>query len=172
MTVIVWDGQILAADRQSSNNGQKRSVTKIRKIGDSLYGISGSFDRGMAVFRWIEDGKKPEEWPEFQRKEEDYVYLVEITANKEILKYEREPWPMLIEEPCYAQGCGRDYAMGAIYMGANAVEAVKAACEFDMSCGMGIDVLALDAESLAFVPSKQVLQQANNVFSIGQAGSL
>ena len=155
MTVIVWDGSILAADRQSTNNGMKRAVTKIKKIGDSLYGISGSFDRGITVLRWVEEGKDPDTWPEFQREAEDYCYLVEIAPGGILYKYEREPFPMCIEEVQYAQGCGRDYAMGALFMGANAVEAVKAACEFDANCGMGIDILALDDAAYTFVPSKE-----------------
>lgn len=167
MTVIVWDGSILAADRQSTNNGLKRSVTKIKKIGDSLYGVSGSFDRAMVIFNWVEAGKQLDKWPEFQQKEEDYCYLVEIAPGGIIYKYEREPIPIPIEETQYSQGSGRDYAMGAMYMGANAVEAVKAACEFDTSCGMGIDILALDESSYAFVhSSKPTKPSTSNVFSI------
>ena len=167
MTVIAWDGSILAADRQSTNNGMKRAVTKIKKIGDSLYGISGSFDRGVTVLNWVEAGKDPQEWPEFQQKEEDYCFLLEIAPGGIIYKYEREPYPIHIEEIQYAQGSGRDYAMGAMFMGANAVEAVKAACEFDVSCGMGIDILALDDAAYTFVPTKQPnAPKPSNVYPI------
>lgn len=167
MTVIAWDGSILAADRQSTNNGCKRQVTKIKKIGDSLYGISGSFDRGVTVLNWVEAGKDPEEWPEFQQKDEDYCFLLEIAPGGIIYRYEREPYPIHIEEIQYAQGCGRDYALGAMYMGANAVEAVKAACEFDANCGLGIDILALDDAAYTFVPTKQPNEpKPSNVYPI------
>lgn len=150
MTIIVWDGKILAADRQATSSGIKREVTKIRKIGDSLYGISGSFDRCMALFHWVENGKDPEKWPAFQRDSDDWVYMCEIAPGGIVKKYEREPYPMYIEETQYAQGCGRDYAMGAMWMGAGAVDAVKAACQFDPNCGMGIDILALDDSDYVF----------------------
>jgi len=170
MTVIVWDGSILAADRQSTNAGLKRSVTKIKKIGDSLYGVSGSFDRAAALFNWVEEGKDPEQWPEFQR-DDDACHLMEIAPGGIIYKYEREPYPIHFEENKYAQGAGRDYAMGAMYMGANAVDAVKAACEFDATCGMGIDILALDEANYLFTNKPRQPEDGGKksaeVFSIG-----
>lgn len=41
----------------------------------------------------------------------------------------------------------RDYAYGALAMGADAVRAVEVACEYDNGCGMGIDVLTIEGES-------------------------
>ncbi len=41
-------------------------------------------------------------------------------------------------------GRGRDFAFGALAMGADAYKAVMIACLYESSCGMGIDTLTLE----------------------------
>mgnify|MGYP003629723869 CR=1 FL=1 len=143
MSVVVWDGYSLAADRQATNGGTISSITKIKKIDNHLYGFVGSFDRSQILMAWVEAGKDPQEWPEFQS-EEDSVYMIEITPDKKIFKYEREPIPFHVEELQAAIGCGKAFAYGALYMGATSVQAVEAASEFDIHCGKGVDLIRLD----------------------------
>lgn len=143
MTVIVWDGKVLASDAQSTNAGLKRKATKIRKIGGKLYGVSGDWDRGQMLFRWVEGGMKPEDWPEFQKNNDDWVGLVEVREDRSVWKYERVPVPYAIEEEYFAMGSGRDYAYGALAMGADAEKAVAIASSFDHGSGMGVLTLTL-----------------------------
>lgn len=51
------------------------------------------------------------------------------------------------EAGIYVFGSGRDFALGALAMGASAYEAVKAAITFDITCGIGVDTLTLDGLS-------------------------
>lgn len=144
MTVIVWDGKVLASDMQSTNAGLKRKATKIRKIGGRLYGVSGDWDRAQMLFRWIESGKRPEDWPEFQKGNDDWVGLLEIREDGSAWKFERVPEPYRCEEDYFAMGSGRDYAYGALAMGADAETAVRIASSFDNGCGMGVLTLTLE----------------------------
>lgn len=143
MTVIVYDGKVLAADKQSTNAGLKRRVTKIRKIYDCLYAVTGDWDRAQALFDWVQKGKPPEGWPESQKSNDDWVGLLEIRPDGSAWKYERVPVPMKIEDLPFAMGSGRDFAYGALSMGADAVTAVRIACDHDNGCGMGVDTLKI-----------------------------
>lgn len=147
MTIIVWDGKTLAADKQATNSGLKRKVTKIYKVRGNLIGFSGELDFAFAMKKWFEDGADVEKFPKHQEDDNKWVGMLVITPDKRVLKYERSPVPMEFTE-CDAMciGSGRDYAFGALAMGANAVRAVEVACEYENSCGMGIDVLTFEGE--------------------------
>lgn len=145
MTIIVWDGETLAADKQATTNDLVRKVTKIRRIRGHLVGVSGDWDRGQEVFDWFEKGAEPEKMPAFQKVTDDFVGMLVITPDKRVLKYERSHVPMdFSEEDWFCMGSGRDYAYGALYMGADAASAVMAACAFSPSCGEGVDILRLE----------------------------
>lgn len=144
MTVIVWDGKILAADKRACNNGLKFTVTKIRKINGNLVGSSGDFSPIQAMFHWYEKGADPEKIPDCQKDKDRWTTLLVITPEKKIFRYEQDCFPYEIEEKKYAAGSGRDFALAAMAMGADAVEAVKIACRFDAGCGNGIDTLGFE----------------------------
>lgn len=50
---------------------------------------------------------------------------------------------------CYGEG--RDFAYGALEMGANAIKAVEVASKYCISCGMGIDVLSFEEPFMMFI---------------------
>lgn len=145
MTIIVWDGTSLAADKQVTTGGLKRKTTKIFKIDGHLVGVSGDFDYAQTMLTWFKGGAKPEDFPDHQKHDEKWVGILVVTPDKRVLKYERSPYPMDFTEGGVACiGSGRDFAYGALYMGATAYRAVEAACQYETGCGMGIDVLTLD----------------------------
>lgn len=144
MTVLVWDGNTFAADKQATVSGTVIKVTKIKKIGDSLIGATGDFDVAQSLFRWFENGRKPEEWPEVQKDKDRWTTMIEITKDKKILRYEREPYPFEVEEEFYAFGSGMDAALGALEMGADSIKAVEITCKFMSCCGLGIDILRFE----------------------------
>ena len=144
MTVIVWDGYTLAADKQSTSAGLTRTVTKIRKIRFHLCGVAGDLCLGGEMMAWFERGAIPAELPAFQRTD-NWVSLLVITPDRKILKYEQSPYPIdFTESVVYAMGAGRDYAIAAVHLGCDAAEAVKVASMFENSCGMGCDTLSFD----------------------------
>jgi len=149
MTVIAWDGKTLAADKQATNNGLKRRVTKIHRIeipgiGVALAAFSGELAQGVLMLDWLKRGAKAEDFPTSQRAKEDWSPIIVITAEHGILTYEMSPVPARIEEKLYASGSGRDYAMAAMHLGCDAIKAVQVAIDLDAYCGCGIDSLTLD----------------------------
>lgn len=143
ITVIAWDGRTLAADKQATNNGLKRTVTKIHRVGSLLVAFSGGVDSGLAMLQWIRGGCAPADFPPSQKDKDDWAPTLVIHPDGRVETYERTPIPTHIEDRIYASGCGRDYAMAAMHLGFDAVKAVQVACDLDAFCGMGIDALSL-----------------------------
>lgn len=150
MTIIVWDGKTLAADKQSTANGQKIKSTKIFKWKGHLVGGSGTGVLNEAMFQWFKDGADPDKFPDYiEVDSEDDSHLIVITPKGKILNYENNPYPMdFTENGKLAIGCGAPYAYAALSMGADAVRAVEVAIENDTNCGMGIDTLTLDRKKI------------------------
>ena len=140
MTTIAWDGRYLAADKMTVNNGLARTTTKIWRVGDLLVGVSGNLDAGMAMKRWIENGEKPEDFPESQKKSDTYTPTC-VIRNKEYWVYESTPYPFRIEDDFAAMGSGRDFALMAMHYGEPAKNAVLMASKFDVGTGSVVDVL-------------------------------
>ena len=139
MTVVVWDGKIIAADKQASQGDLKSLTTKIRRSGGGdILAWTGACENGMALADWYERGADSKEWPVFQKDAESWCRLIVASGGK-VFTYEQLPVKQFVEEPFAAWGSGRDYALGALAMGANAVKAVKVASEFSTSCGLGVD---------------------------------
>ena len=145
MTVIAWDGKTLAADKQQTCVGLKSKTTKIKKTehGELLFS-SGKASIVTSLFHWYESGADADKYPKHQEDNDNHGWLYVIRKDKTIWCYERTAYPFPIEEERYADGSGRDYAMGAMAMGADAIEAVNIACHFDSECGLGIDSMTLD----------------------------
>ena len=75
MTVIAWDGKTLAADRQiTSGYTKNKRITKIRKYGNVLCGVTGETKYADALFKWVEDGRIKERFPSFS--DDNQVMLV------------------------------------------------------------------------------------------------
>lgn len=148
MTVIVWDGKSLTTDKQATQSDLMRTVTKSRIIRGHLCAVAGDWDLAQEMFVWFERGAKPDEVPPFFRSKEDWVAFVAITPDKRVLKFERSPYPMDFTETVekdgwFVFGSGRDFAVGALAMGASPEEAVRIASKYCTTCGNGVDVLHL-----------------------------
>lgn len=143
MTCIAFDGRTLAADKQTTSAGMKRTVTKIFRIGKLVCGCSGAIDQGLEMLDWVRTGRDPERFPASQRTD-NWSNLVVIEDGR-VLSYEQTPYPIINEDPVVAFGSGRDYALAAMYLGCDARRAVAVACQFEAGCGMGIDAIDIDA---------------------------
>jgi len=143
VTVIAWDGNTLAADKLVVNGNSKATLTKIFRVGDLLVGLAGSISFASQMLNWIKEGRKPKDFPDSLKDKDDWVPAIVIEPNGRVLKYERTPYPTIIEDKFAAIGCGRDFALAAMALGKPAREAVKLASRLDNSCGNGVDVLRL-----------------------------
>jgi ATP-dependent protease HslVU (ClpYQ) peptidase subunit len=139
---------VLAADKQATQSDMRRTVTKIRKLRGHLCAVAGDWDYAQDLFTWFEDGADARILPAFQKTDQNWVAFLVITPDKRVLKYERSAYPMDYTESVkkdgwYVFGSGRDYAVGALAMGATATEAVKIASKYCISCGCGVTSLTL-----------------------------
>jgi len=150
MTVIAWDGEMLAADkRMQQYGGIARTVTKIMRAPDGcLLAVTGSVDVGLEMRHWLLAGAMPADFPPKAR--EDVATLIVINRKGEVWTYAAGPFPMRMESHQIAFGSGRDYAEASMHLGCSAAEAVKVACMFQTDCGGGIDALVLNDDTAGF----------------------
>lgn len=144
MTCIAFDGKTLAADKRAERAGAGHAkVTKVFKINGCLLAIAGSYDVGMQLVHWFQNGCIAEDYPALQS-EDNEASLMVITPERRITHYERTPAPLIFEQEKTAMGSGRDYALAAMHLGCNARQAVEVACVFDVFCGNGVDEISFD----------------------------
>jgi len=142
VSVIAWDGKTLAADRQATSGNLRRTTTKITRHGDVLIAGTGTQSSTQAVREWILEGANPSSFPSLPADDPSAVWV--INRNGTVVKFENSPFGMVYHDKVFAEGSGRDFALGAMFMGADAVKAVEVACVYDIYCGGGIDTLSFD----------------------------
>lgn len=146
MTVIAWDGKMLAADKRAVCYGVCFTTTKVRRIASGeLLAWTGSQDAGELLAKWYADGQDPGKWPDVQKDKDDWCRLI-VVGEDGARFFERQPVAMKVEDKFSAWGSGRDFALTAMHLGKNAREAVEIACLFENGCGNGVDVLTPNGE--------------------------
>jgi len=143
MSVIVWDGKTLAADTLATNGNLKRYTTKVWRMGDRLVGGAGTATGIQAMLDWIEGGMKREAFPKEDTSEDSVVVWV-VHKNGYVAKFEGGPYPITYHDETWADGSGRDFAYGAMAMGADAAKAVEVACLYDAYCGGKVETVSFD----------------------------
>ena len=141
MTVIAYDGKTLAADRLKLSNDLKTITKKIMVKNNIVFAITGTLCHFEPLIDWYIKGANPNDYPKFQSTD-DWSRLI-VFENGKLFHYESEPYKLHIKEKIAAFGSGRDFALGALAMGADAKTAIKIASRFCTSCGMGIDAVDL-----------------------------
>ena len=140
MSVVAWDGEWLAADRQGTSGNLKVQVKKIAWLADDTrVAWVGDLEYGMALVDWYAAGQDPAKWPEFQKDKDNWTRLIVVRPDGTAGEYQQLPVFQPVQEKFMAWGGGRDYAMAAMHLGKNAIEAVEVAQVFDLSCGFGHD---------------------------------
>ena len=158
MTVIAWDGEILATDTQCTLGNAKYQSPKAgyESVGGQACIISGvgtlrnihrhkdwlirtsSMDGDIAPFSGRE-GR-----PNFPYADVENHYYQFILVTKEgLLRYEGTPYPIVHGVNACAFGEASDFAYGALAMGATAIEAVKVAIQYSHQCGGNVESYSL-----------------------------
>lgn len=144
MTVIIWDGKTLAADRMASDNYVKiNASTKISRVRGHLVAAAGPAATSREMLAWFIAGAIPAEFPPSLRDLSNIDMLV-ITPQSEILLYQNTPYPIKMEGSVYALGCGKEAALAVVMLGYDALKAVEIASRICDGCGNGADALTLD----------------------------
>ena len=133
MSVIVWDGKYLATDRQANDGSMKWEAEKAWYVGTdyivSGVGVLGSI---LKMRDWFVSSGDPAALDVPHNSAELIVVSSEglsvISSNGTSVELSA---PM-------AFGEGREYALGAMAMGATAEEAVQISNEYSLHCGKGV----------------------------------
>lgn len=146
MTVLVWDGSNLATDRQANDGSAKWESSKAWyvTVDNDVCIVSGVglLDDIMKMREWFKDGAVPEAFPTLTSKSE----LIVVRRDTGLWLYEGVPYPLHCGLSPRAFGHGKDFAYGAIAMGATAQQAVEASNMFCLHCGKGVEVFNLNGE--------------------------
>ena len=143
MTVIVWDGKTLAADKLSSQGGMIGITTKIHRINGMLVGGAGESAFISEMIQWIKDGRDSAKFPASQRDKDDWQPILLIEEDGSACFYDRTPYPVRLEQKHVTVGSGSEFARAALYLGKTAREAVEVANALCTTCGCGVDSLDL-----------------------------
>lgn len=142
MTTIAFDGKTLAADRQCTAGGtpfSSRKVFRLVRPSDGevlLYGVCGDAAENAEFMRCARDGR---ELPKFS----DMVVIC-VDSKRRVWQAASASgmWWMRMP-PIWAQGSGANYALGAMYAGSSAIQAIKIASRLDVHTGLGVDTVRL-----------------------------
>jgi hypothetical protein len=146
MTILVWDGKTLAADKRLNRGDNVAGVvTKIKKLENGkLLGYCGASAFQEAAFDWVERGANPERYPK-PIDTEDYIGILVINTDKSIQYFEaNRPYPICVENDKFSFGAAGDIGDALMMVGIDARECVEIASRVLGYCGNGIDTLTLD----------------------------
>ena len=127
MTTIAICDRYIAADGLCTA-GERILATdfvKIRFRGGRFYAITGLESAFDAAIRWHEAGADPASLPICPGEPKESWWGLVVLSSTGLVRYASDLcWPELHSAP-FAAGSGRDFALGAMWAGANAIEAVR-----------------------------------------------
>ncbi len=140
MSVVVIRNNVMASDSGGSIGNLKIKSRKIIRRGDVVIGFVGNILDGEVFANWYHAGADLDTLPKFHNRDGNQ-HPVDFTA----LVLTPDGWTywdewfvcdsdMGKQNEFVAIGSGGLVAMGAMYMGATAFEAVKAACKHAIGC--------------------------------------
>lgn len=147
MTTIAYRNGVLAADTSAGIGGSVVGrVTKIARnaVGD-LAGAAGNACYAAAFLDWFIGGEKgeppkAENDPQANSLDRGVIFRRADQTNGEIVVYEDRGNYHIIA-PYFAMGCGRPEALGAMFAGADAETAVRAAIAHDDHTNGEVEIL-------------------------------
>jgi hypothetical protein len=128
----------MAADQRMTSGGPIAHVTKIHRIGDSLYGLAGEIEPGLVFLEWL-TGKRDK-----MRLYKLYGEDVEVRSHFEILELSSQGlalwsgWGVRIPilDTSYAIGTGAMSALSHVKEGESPEKAIRRAAILDECSGV------------------------------------
>lgn len=156
MTVIAYRDGYIASDTQISGEYLKILTTpgqpKILKVKDTLFGTCGDAVGGRRWLKWAEKHWRSENdtamCPYPYPDSDNEFNVIRVDPDDTVHVLFREGWLSYGHQPYFAIGSGADIAFGAMYAGANAAAAVRAAIHHGVSCGGMVNVLCREDPEL------------------------
>jgi hypothetical protein len=146
MTVIVWDGHTLATDAAATDGTALWKTQKAwrytNKRGEPvILSGAGPLQTILAMRDWCQSNAHPNEFPAVQLTPQ-FCHFVIIRADG-LHRYEQGLFPIYHGTDQCAFGEGKEFAYGALAMGADAKRAVEIAIEYSPHCGHEARVYSL-----------------------------
>ena len=141
MTIIAWDGRIIAADGLVSAGGviTSRNHKKLLVEDNRIFGLAGGLGFMPHLVHWYKNGAKPGEAP----KDTDWTFIV--LEGGGVARCASNTFPYMDSyDPPWAWGSLWCVAYGAMLAGKTAVEAVEIMCRTDTECGGEIQAVNID----------------------------
>lgn len=142
MTTIVWDGKTLAVDSQTSYD-DRMSRMHVRKlflnVGNyAAVAVCGESAAWPAMVDWVHRGCDALDWKDWR----GAIWCVKDdgTCHRHASGY---PEVILAAE---ADGSGEAFAVGAMEMGADAVQALRVAMKWDLYSGGDVQSYTITGE--------------------------
>lgn len=132
MTTIAFKDGVLAADSRCTGH-HIHKIKKIYRAGNALIGICGRVTSALLFVDWYAKRETPP--PKLQ---DDDDFEAFVLTPKGLFYWDNKLREVPMGKAFAAIGTGGDFAMGAMAMGADAVEAVKVAKTLDPYTGGAI----------------------------------
>jgi ATP-dependent protease HslVU (ClpYQ) peptidase subunit len=116
-------------------------MEKIFRVGQSLYGISGSPEQCLKFIEWR---RQPDQKPTFQTNLNFTVLEINPTG---IFFWNEEMQPLPVPGDFYAVGSGANFALGALSMGASLKKSIAIAARWDEGTGHEVQSMSLRAKT-------------------------
>lgn len=144
MSVIAWDGKVVAADALGGTPYLTKYVQKLFVCNDHLaVGVVGLAYHMPELVHWVATGCVEKDYPSFQRGDNPSELIV-FDAYMESMNYRvyrESPVPLEDSVTPVAWGGGAELAIGAMAVGASAEEAVRIACQYSPTCGIESNIV-------------------------------
>lgn len=135
MTVVAYRAGVLAADTMAIHNEHIKVLNspKVFKRRGCLCAAAGDLvPPNPLLAKWFFAVEGDEKRPAYHGMKFD---LIVITPEGQIQLWDQRGEPEILDVPFYAIGSGKEFAMGAMAMGASAVEAVRVAIKWCPTVG-------------------------------------
>ena len=143
MTIVAYRNGIMAADGACwINDSQITRMQKIYRLKGGLVGMAGDVEVISQFIEWLKDGADEDEFPLG-----NYESIVVNPSGRVTLFEGGSYCPVPLRAQYAAIGAGIDYALGAMFAGADARLAVKAAIAYNAKCRGPISVFHLRTPS-------------------------
>lgn len=136
MTTIVYRAGVLAVDSQACSGWTRDGVSvKGRKVGRILAAASGGSPHCQAFLDWASTGTQGLPDMGSSEKDGEHAFGYLFLPSGECVRFHPRVPPMISAGPFWSFGSGGFIALGALAVGATAIEAVEAAIRWDIGSG-------------------------------------
>lgn len=167
MTLIAVDSTHIAADgmshtgeRISGRDVQKMQIVRVNGK-DRIFALTGLYCMFDPVINWVTEGAYPKNIPNCPGGGPggfEYWSLLEVSSDGLRMFASDLPYAERQQAP-FTMGCGRDYALGLMWGGMSAPEAVTLLCDGRLH-GVGGKIQVIDImEVTGFTLSKEVSKE-------------